>query len=482
MRYMGVRKCSLFLFSFLLITESVTPSPESMIDSTEWVELQKNGTVNICKGTLGKLWKNDTHKQLNESYEMFNVCVPKKQGFHEFVEVNDHDKKIEGYSIAIFCLALQELPYKIQHVFRPISNENYTDVVHKLQNKSTGCDAVAADVTITSNRTKYADFTMPYMGSEIYLLVPAIRRWNQTIVTLVRPFTVRLWISLFTASILTGGSIGFLEYRAKNLGFYHAPFYQKLFMIIWFPVSKFFFQEGRILNRCSKGVLVVWLITIFIVMQIFTACLSSWLTVNQLQPKVPKEYQVVGYQKTSFVVDFFNDKEHTWMVNKPIGLTSVEDYKDALDNGTVDAIFDEYPYIDIFLAKYGNNYVKVGPLADEPGLGFAFRRGSSLHQDFSNAVVKVTESRDMAHMKKKYKFKTPVITTDAADLSVPQSLDVHSFLFLFLFMGFSTVIAIIISEISLRRSTGENDNESREMHSANRSENSTENDEAALNN
>lgn len=118
--------------------------------------------------------------------------------------------------------------------------------------------------------------------------------------------------------------------------------------------------------------LVIWLITIFIVIQIFTACLSSWLTVNQLQPKVPKEYHVVGYQGGSCVADFA--KKQLQSSSNSIAtlhaLSSMDDYKRVLDNGTVDAIFEELPYIDLFIAKYGDRYKKVGPLADEPGLGF----------------------------------------------------------------------------------------------------------------
>lgn len=109
-------------------------------------------------------------------------------------------------------------------------------------------------------------------------------------------------------------------------------------------------------------------------MQIFTACLSSWLTVNQLQPKVPKKYHIFGYQEGSFVKDFVtNGHAQSYLSEdnvRVLSLSSLDDYKNVLDNRTVDAIFDEVPYIDIFLAKYGDNYMKIGPLASEAGIGF----------------------------------------------------------------------------------------------------------------
>ncbi|KAK1420910.1 hypothetical protein QVD17_22875 [Tagetes erecta] len=426
-----------------------TSETHSDIHMRKWIQEQINGTRNVCSDILGAKWKNDNNNKPLYSNATLNVCVPRKIAFQKFIDVNEDGILKGGYSIAIFCLALQALPFKLQPVFKPTVNENYTQTVLQLQGED--CEAVAGDITITSKRTKYADFTIPYMSSEIYMLVPAVQKWNQTLVTLIRPFTMRLWLTIICACIFIGVAIGILEYRVDNPEF-RVPFYQKLAMIIWFPVSTFFFHEGRIHNRCSKIVLVIWLITIFIVIQIFTACLSSWLTVNQLQPKVPKEYHVVGYQGGSCVADFAKKQlqSSSNAIANLYALSSMDDYKRVLDNGTVDAIFEELPYIDLFIAKYGDRYKKVGPLADEPGLGFAFTRGSLLLQEFSRAVVKVTESPDMTDMKKYY-FGTEIPAPSQPDDSFPQSLDVHSFLLLFIFMVLATITAVIFSEITLMR-------------------------------
>ncbi|GKB68240.1 zinc finger, CCHC-type containing protein [Tanacetum coccineum] len=137
--------------------------------------------------------------------------------------------------------------------------------------------------------------------------------------------------------------------------------------------------------------------------QIFTASLSSWLIVNQLQPKLPYHYHVVGYQNGSVVRDLAADRELGQAVIDDLQpLSSMEEYKTDLDKGIVNAIFDEGPFIDIFLATYGDSYRKVGPLLDEPGLDFAFSRGSTLQPHFSSAIVKVIGSPDYEHMKKKY--------------------------------------------------------------------------------
>ncbi|KAF5804707.1 putative ionotropic glutamate receptor, metazoa [Helianthus annuus] len=453
--------CDSHLPSEFMTTSSATTKESSgkfsSIHMTRWIQEQINGTVNICSDILGTKWKNDFKKTHNQCRTL-KVWVPKKTVFTEFVNVNDNGELKGGFSIAIFCLVLQEVPFRIQPVFVPLvdemgrSRDSYDELVQKIENKS--CEAVAGDITITANRTEYVDFTVPYMSSEIYMLVPAAQKWNQSLVTLLRPFSPRLWLTIIGASLFIGIAIGILEYRVGNPEF-NVPFYQKLVMIIWFPLSTFFFDEGRIQNRCSKIVLVIWLTTIFIVIQIFTACLSSWLVVNQLQPKVPKQYHVVGYQTGSCVADFANDRAQCpSTIDRLHPLSSMDDYKNVLDKGMVDAIFDELPYVELFIAKYGDNYMKVGPLAAEPGLGFAFSRGSPLQPDFSRAVVKVIGSPDMTQAKKEYLgIQTPLPAQAQPADSFPQSLDVHSFFLLFIFMGLATIMVIIYSEIYLMRTT-----------------------------
>ncbi|WRX32745.1 hypothetical protein QQP08_025232, partial [Theobroma cacao] len=109
----------------------------------------------------------------------------------------------------------------------------------------------------------------------------------------------------------------------------------------------------------------------------YTANLSSILTVNQLQPTIPSLRELrkhyIGYQNQSFVKDFLiNQLGFKESMLKPYA--SVDDYQEALCNGSsnegVAAIFDEIPYIKVFLAEYSTGYMMVGPTYRTDGLGF----------------------------------------------------------------------------------------------------------------
>nr|GEX72707.1 extracellular solute-binding protein, family 3 [Tanacetum cinerariifolium] len=110
------------------------------------------------------------------------------------------------------------------------------------------------------------------------------------------------------------------------------------------------------------------------------ATLSSWLTLDQLRPRVPTYYGNAGYQDGSFLKDFIMQK---WNCSGHdlLALESVDEYKNAFSNGSVKVIFDELPYIDLFLAKYGSSYMKFGPINQESGI--AFRHSGGLPGDLS---------------------------------------------------------------------------------------------------
>lgn len=91
------------------------------------------------KDIIGPEW-NISKKRKSPCPRLF-VWVPKKDGFTEFVKVNEKSKLEGGFSIAIFCHALHVLPYSVQPIFIPFvddhgkSNGDYDQLVKHIENK-----------------------------------------------------------------------------------------------------------------------------------------------------------------------------------------------------------------------------------------------------------------------------------------------------------------------------------------------------------
>lgn len=135
------------------------------------------------------------------------------------------------------------------------------------------------------------------------------------------------------------------------------------------------YAAEKVVSNLSRFVLIVWVFVVMVLTASYTASLTSFLTVQQLQPTVTdisdilSNGGIIGYQEGSFVPDLLkslvNAKEDNLRV-----LVTPQDYKDALSNGTVAAIVDELPYLRIVLGQYCSKFRMVGPTYKTAGFGF----------------------------------------------------------------------------------------------------------------
>ncbi|KAK6942400.1 Solute-binding protein family 3/N-terminal domain of MltF [Dillenia turbinata] len=385
------------------------------------------------------------------------IGIPFKQGFTEFVKIENPDTSkvnYSGFSIDVFLAVRDALPFKVHYKFLPYMVDNkskgtYDELVYQIYNKS--FDAVVGDVTIIANRSSFVDFTLPYSDSGVSMVVPATREKPKSMWTFMKPLTWDLWLTIAITWIVTGIAMWSIEHHVRTT--LRDSNNRKLETIIWLPFYSLVLPENEPMeNRWTKFVLVLWLALACILMQSYTASLSSILTVEHLQPKVLDVTELVergyyvGYQEDSFVRDLLINQLN-FEKSKLISYSTVEDYHEALSNGTVAAIFDEIPYIKLFLGKYCSKYVMAGPTYRTEGFGFAFPLGSPLVSYFSRAVLNVTEGKKIDNIQKRYFHEqsscpeqTTIITTDTP------SLTAYSFGGLFMIVIVAILVALMASK------------------------------------
>ncbi|KAL5548984.1 hypothetical protein UlMin_004215 [Ulmus minor] len=238
-------------------------------------------------------------------------------------------------------------------------------------------DAVVGDTTIIANRTLYVDFTLPYSDSGVTMVVKMKADQQKNIWIFLKPLSWDLWLTTGVAFIVTGLIIWVLEHRTNTE--FRGPPDQQLGTIFWFSFSTLVFaQRERLMNNWSRFVLIIWIFVVLILTQSYTASLASLLTVQQFQPAVVDVSELirngyaVGYQKNSYVENFLLT-ELNFNKSNLRHYSSPQEYDEALSkgskNGGVDAIFDEIPYIKVFLAKYCYKYVMAGPTYKSDGFG-----------------------------------------------------------------------------------------------------------------
>lgn len=133
------------------------------------------------------------------------------------------------------------------------------------------------------------------------------------------------------------------------------------------------------MSNLARFVMIIWCFVVLILIQSYTASLSSLLTIEQIQPTVTdinnvlKRKESVGYHEGSFVegilmMDLKFDKVQLKKYKSPEELDEL--FARGSANGGISAALDEVPLIKLFLAKYDGKYTMVEPTFKTAGFGF----------------------------------------------------------------------------------------------------------------
>ncbi|XWS17897.1 hypothetical protein CRYUN_Cryun33cG0107900 [Craigia yunnanensis] len=199
-------------------------------------------------------------------------------------------------------------------------------------------------------------------------------------------------------------------------------------------------------NYCGKQVIVCGLH-----IAIHRICLTSLLTVEQLQPTVTdinellKRRESVGFLNGSFVEDILLglkfDKFQLKKYKSPEELHEL--FAKGSAHGGISAALDEIPYIKLFLAKYCGEYTTVEPTFKTGGFGFVFPKDSPLVADVSRAILNVTQGDKMEQIQNAW-FKNEIVCPDFDPSVSSNSLGLESFWGLFLIAGVASISALIV--------------------------------------
>ncbi|RWR90558.1 Ionotropic glutamate receptor [Cinnamomum micranthum f. kanehirae] len=302
------------------------------------------------------------------------IGIPDRVGYREFVSRVKGTNLVKGYCIDVFTAAINLLPYAIPYKFIPYGdgkkNPNYDKLVELIT--ADHFDAVIGDIAIVTNRTKIVDFTQPFIESGLIIVAP-IKRLNSSAWSFLCPFTVQMWIVTAAFFLVVGAAVWILEHR-KNDDF-RGPPKKQLLTVLWFSFSTLFFtHRENTVSTLGRLVLIIWLFVVLIIQSSYTASLTSILTVQQLSSHIKGIDSLrtgndpIGFQVGSFAENYMRE-ELNIPKSRLVALGTPEEYASALENGTVAAVVDELPYIQLFLSS-NCKFKIVGQEFTKSGWGF----------------------------------------------------------------------------------------------------------------
>ncbi|KAK4277276.1 hypothetical protein QN277_015294 [Acacia crassicarpa] len=379
-------------------------------------------TTSVPKG-----WDNPTNEK-----KTMRIGVPVKKGFTEFVNVR-HDRStnttdITGFCIDVFKAVLEVLPYAVPYEFIPFEKPDgepagtYDELIDQVSYGN--LDAVVGDTTITAKRSNEVDFTMPYTESGGTMIVLLVENRHKSPWNFLKPLTWDLWVTTAFLFIFVAFVVWVLEHRING---------------------------EKVVSNCARFVVITWVFVVLILIQSYTASLTSLLTVQKLRPSVTDVNELiknklnVGYNNGSFVYGIL--KEMGFQDSQLIPYDSPEHCDELFTQGSakggIDAAFDEMPDVKIFLATHCSKYASTAPpTIRTDGYGYVFPKGSPLVADISRGILNVTQGDKMKTIENAW-FKGSQCAGNDASVS-SDNLSVDSFWGLFFIAGLASVSALFI--------------------------------------
>ncbi|KAM0834115.1 hypothetical protein ACQ4PT_063821 [Festuca glaucescens] len=380
----------------------------------------ESGLSRELKGGGGKapplkpiLWPGETPSTpkgwtMSQNGQVLRVAVPVKRGFKQFVDASPNSTtNITGYCIDVFDQVMKNLSYPVTYQYVPFneSSESYDKLVHLVRDGKV--DMAVGDVTITASRLEAVDFTMPFTESGWSMVVAARQDPAASMWIFLQPLTASLWLASLAFFCFTGFVVWVIEHRV-NPEFRGTPS-QQFGLIFYFAFSTLVFShKEKLESNLSRFVVIIWVFVVLILTSSYTASLTSMLTVQKLQPKVADVTELqrrghyIGYQEGTFIEPFL--RKMGFDERKMRKYSTAEQYAEALSkgsaNGGVDAVFDEMPYLKLFLSQYCDGYMMQGPVYKTDGFGFVFPRGSPMVGDVSRGIMRLAEGDETARIEK----------------------------------------------------------------------------------
>ncbi|KAK2984453.1 hypothetical protein RJ640_026940 [Escallonia rubra] len=357
------------------------------------------------------VWPGDTEVQprgwvFPNNGRWLRIGVPNRVSYQNFVSQFNGTNIVQGYCIDVFLAATKVLPYAVPYKFilfgDGYKNPSYSELVNKVT--SNVFDAAVGDIAIVTNRTRVVDFTQPYIESGLVIVTPMMKL-NSNAWAFLRPFSPLMWAVTAIFFLVVGVVVWILEHR---------------------------------INEEFRGPPKKQIVTIL--------CLTSILTVQRLSSPITgiesliMSKEPIGFQVGSFAENYLSE-ELNIAKSRLVSLGSPEAYADALDRGSVAAVVDERPYVDLFLANHCR-FQMIGQEFTRSGWGFAFPRDSPLAVDMSTAILTLSENGELQKIHDKW-LKRRGCSSQGSSLGSDQ-LHLSSFWGLFLVCGVACFLALLV--------------------------------------
>ncbi|CAF1118793.1 unnamed protein product [Adineta steineri] len=361
--------------------------------------------------------------------------------------------KLIGYIIDLLDQLQTQMGFIPNITYFP-SDASYDDLIESVANGT--FDLFIGDVTITAARREIVDFSSSIFDNALRVIVRNSVSSQLDLWSYLKPFSVKLWITLLGATIYAGILMCILE-REGNEALQNRSIVSLIGMSMWFAIGGVMgagadfgatTAPGRVLNA---GLSILSLILV----AAYTANLASDLTVLKTvglisgiddikNGKVPPSR--VGIITDTSIEDYYLREVSGGSLNfYPVDSTGA--MIEALLDKKIDASIMDSGTLEYLTNSMFCNLTLVGTTFDQSSFGIVFQKNWLYDQDFDIAILSLRESGTFDTLQKKW-FQTNGCS-ESSDIGTAMSIDSMAGLF----MTFAVISAIAVLYFMWRKRT-----------------------------
>ncbi len=311
----------------------------------------------------------------------------------------DEDKKLTGFAIELW----EEIARDSNFTYKYSVEKNFSDLI---KNTYTKYDISVANISITSDREKKADFFYSFFESGMAIAVKKgveASIWKIIVDSGIFTFLlISFLVLLFVAHV-----IWFFERNIEEgkKDYFRDDYRHGIFDAFWWAFLVLVMgelEEGvskRVLNRVLAA---IWIIVSLFFISTITAKITTSMTVAKFQSDIKSYHDLVGLK-----VGVTKGSSHEKFLRKKgigtVAFNTLDELYSALRNEKVEAIVADYPILSYYATHDGAKWMMLtGEVFNHESYGFMFKEGSPYVEQVNRTLLKLRENGFYEKLYNKY--------------------------------------------------------------------------------
>ncbi|GJD23611.1 Ionotropic glutamate receptor [Rivularia sp. IAM M-261] len=298
--------------------------------------------------------------------------------------------KLSGFSIDLWRSIANEIGADFKFTVYP----TVPDVLNQVeQNK---VDLGIAAISITAERQKKFDFSLPMFAGGLQIMVRSSESKNNIFPNLVQMFfspTLLQLVAIALVLIVIAAHIIWLFERHHQEAMISKSYFPGILKASWWAAATLATQADEMpKGPLGRMIAIIWMFIGVIFVAYFTATVTTAMTVQQLQGDIrgieDLPGRVVVTTAGSTASEFLRQQKI-----KAVEVSGIENAYDTLLKNQADALVFDSPVLLYYTANEGKNKVEiVGSIFQEENYGIVLPNNSPYRREINSALLTLKEN------------------------------------------------------------------------------------------